>query len=58
MIFEIHLFEKQHEWMRPKERKLFLKDKSKDIGKEVVAGWNDTSGKLRWQSLPGWFRIS
>ena len=36
MIFEIHLFEKQHEWMRKEEKSLLLGDKTGAEGKDVV----------------------
>ncbi len=58
LIFEILLFEKQHEWLPPEDRTILLgsKELKPRFGLPVSTGWAPSSPKLLWKPIPGWFR--
>ncbi len=57
-IFEILLFEKQKDWLSPKELlSVFGQKVDEDKwGSQVRTGWTADAIKIQWQPLPGWFR--
>lgn len=64
MIFEIHLFEKQRQWLSSgKERRDFLCEKVKDNQLDTTSPLEvcfnaepDDGASLKWLPIPGWFR--
>ncbi|MBN1518023.1 hypothetical protein JXA32_15780 [Candidatus Sumerlaeota bacterium] len=64
MIFEIHLFEKQRQWLSSgKERRDFLCEKVKDNQLDTTSPLEvcfnaepDDGTSLKWLPIPGWFR--
>jgi HD superfamily phosphohydrolase len=60
MIFEIHLFEKQHQWLDSSEQKRCFRLRTEDAQKRsneqpVRIHWRDQA-IFKWRPIPDWFR--